>query len=68
MMSTSSLHPAKWQLVLNFKKRWGIGHWALGMGHWALVLSLVVGAASRREVLALAIKRLPYSLIIFEFC
>jgi len=29
---------------------WGMGHWALGMGHWALVLSVAVGAASRREV------------------
>ncbi len=26
-------------------------HWALGIGHWALVLSEVVGAVSRREVL-----------------
>ncbi|MHC5935326.1 hypothetical protein [Nostoc sp.] len=25
-------------------------NWALGMGHWALVLSVAVGAASRREV------------------
>jgi hypothetical protein len=31
----------------------GIGHGALGMGHWALVLSVVVGAASRREVLGI---------------
>jgi hypothetical protein len=31
----------------------GMGHGALGMGHWALVLSEVVGAASRREVLGI---------------
>ncbi|PHJ70962.1 hypothetical protein VF05_09210 [Nostoc linckia z3] len=29
---------------------WGIGHGAWGIGHWALVLSVAVGAASRREV------------------
>nr|MDZ8010123.1 hypothetical protein [Nostoc sp. ZfuVER08] len=28
----------------------GIGHWAWGIGHGALVLSVAVGAASRREV------------------
>jgi len=31
----------------------GIGHWALGIGHWALVVSVAVGAASRREVLGI---------------
>ncbi|MBN3872229.1 MAG: hypothetical protein V7L00_09935 [Nostoc sp.] len=43
MSSTPSLHQAKWQLVLNFKKHGalGIGHWALGIGHGALVLSEV---------------------------
>ena len=30
-----------------------LGDGELGMGHWALVLSEVVGAASRREVLGI---------------
>ncbi|WP_193999375.1 hypothetical protein [aff. Roholtiella sp. LEGE 12411] len=34
LVSTPSLHQAKWLLILNFKK--SIGHWALGIGHWAL--------------------------------